>query len=50
MKDPEFLAAAEKSQLAIDAMPGEELERTVTRILTLEPAQITKLKEMLDTK
>ena len=50
MKDPEFLTDAGKSQLAIDAMPGEELERTVTGILTLEPAQISKLKEMLATK
>lgn len=47
MKDAEFLADAGKAQLAIDAMSGDELERTVTRLLTLEPAQVTKLKEVL---
>jgi len=47
MKDPEFLADAEKSKLAIDPMTGEELEKIVTRFLKLEPALVTKLKEIL---
>ncbi|MBI4524549.1 MAG: hypothetical protein HY695_12145 [Deltaproteobacteria bacterium] len=50
MKDPEFLSDAAKSQLAIDPMAGEELEKTVTRILKLDPALVAKLKEVLALK
>jgi len=50
MKDPEFLKDAGQSQLAIDPMAGDELERTVTRFLALDPALVTKLKEVLAAK
>jgi tripartite-type tricarboxylate transporter receptor subunit TctC len=50
MKDPEFLTDAEKSQLAIDPMSGEELEKTVAKLLKLEPALVAKLKEVLAVK
>jgi tripartite-type tricarboxylate transporter receptor subunit TctC len=50
MKDPEFLTDTEKSQLAIDPMSGEELEKTVAKLLKLEPALVTKLKEVLTAK
>jgi tripartite-type tricarboxylate transporter receptor subunit TctC len=50
MKDPEFLKDAGQSQLAIDPMAGDELERTVTRFLGLDPALVTKLKEVLAAK
>lgn len=50
MRDPEFLADAAKTKLAIDPMTGEELEKIVTRFLKLEPALVTKLKEVLATK
>lgn len=50
MKDPEFLADAEKSQLAIDPMTGDELEKTVAKLLKLEPALVIKLKEVLNAK
>jgi tripartite-type tricarboxylate transporter receptor subunit TctC len=50
MKDPEFLADAEKSQLAIDPMAGDELEKAVNRILKLDPALVTKLKDVLAAK
>lgn len=50
MKDPEFLADAEKSQLAIDPMSGDELDKAVNRILRLDPALVTKLKEVLAAK
>jgi tripartite-type tricarboxylate transporter receptor subunit TctC len=47
MKDPEFLKDAGQSQLAIDPMAGDELEKTVTRLLGLDPTLVTKLKEVL---
>jgi tripartite-type tricarboxylate transporter receptor subunit TctC len=50
MKDPEFLADAAKSQLVIDPMTGDELEKTVTRLLRLDPALVRKLKEILAAK
>ena len=50
MKDPEFLKDAGQSQLAIDPMAGDELEKTVTRFLGLDPALVTKLKEVLTAK
>jgi tripartite-type tricarboxylate transporter receptor subunit TctC len=50
MKDPEFLADADKSQLTIDPMSGDELEKTVAKLLRLEPALVTKLKELLNAK
>jgi tripartite-type tricarboxylate transporter receptor subunit TctC len=50
MKDPEFLADADKAKLAIDPMAGDEVERTVAALLKLEPALATKLKEVLATK
>jgi tripartite-type tricarboxylate transporter receptor subunit TctC len=50
MKDPEFLKDAGQSQLAIDPMAGDELEKTVTRLLGLDPALVTKLKEVLAAK
>jgi len=50
MKDAEFLADAEKSQVLIDPMAGDEVEKTVHRFLSLEPAMATKLKEILSAK
>jgi tripartite-type tricarboxylate transporter receptor subunit TctC len=41
MKDKEFLAAAEKAQLEITPVPGEELAKLVTRIYAT-PAEIAK--------
>ncbi len=47
MKDPEFLADAKKSQLDIDPLSPEEVEKTVARFFTLDAAVITKLREIL---
>jgi len=46
-KDPELLAEAKKSRLDIEPADGAELEQTVREIFKLEPALITKLKEIL---
>jgi hypothetical protein len=47
LKDPAFVAEAEKAKLAIDPVTGEELDRLVAEIFTLDPALVAKLKEIL---
>ena len=47
MKDPAFLAEAERSKLEIDPLTAEEVERAVSGFFKLSPAVVTKLKEVL---
>lgn len=47
MKDGEFLADAKKSRMDIDPVPGGEVEKTVARFFKLDPALVTKLREIL---
>ena len=47
MKDPEFLADAKKSQLDIDPVSPEEVEKTVARFFKLDTALVAKLREIL---
>jgi hypothetical protein len=47
LKDPAFLAEAEKSKLYIDPVKGEDFEKTVARLFTVNPAVLAKLKEIL---
>lgn len=47
LHDREFLADVAKSELAVDPMSGEELERTVTGLFQLKPATLAKLKSAL---
>jgi tripartite-type tricarboxylate transporter receptor subunit TctC len=47
MKDPEFLADAKKSQLDIDPLSPEEVEKTVARFFKLDAALVNKLREIL---
>ena len=47
MKDPEFLAEAQKAKLDINFGDGAELERNVHDLFKLEPALLAKLKEIL---
>jgi tripartite-type tricarboxylate transporter receptor subunit TctC len=47
MKDPEFLADAKKTQLDIDPVSAEEVEKTVARFFKLDAALVTKLREIL---
>lgn len=47
MKDPEFLADANKSKLDVEPLPGDEAERTIAGLLKLNPAVAGKLKELL---
>jgi tripartite-type tricarboxylate transporter receptor subunit TctC len=48
LKDPAFLAEAEKSKLDVDPITGEALEKIVTGIYKMNPATLAKLKEVLD--
>ncbi len=47
MKDPNFLAEAEKSRLDLSPLSGEEVEKTVHGIYKAEPEVVAKLKEIL---
>ena len=48
LKDPAFVAEAEKSKLDIDPVSGEALEKIVAGIYKMNPAMLAKLKEVLD--
>lgn len=47
LKDPEFLADAKKSKQDVDPMSGEEMERAISRLFQLDPATVTRLREVL---
>ncbi len=47
MKDPEFLAEAQKAKLDINPLDGAELEVNVKEVFSLELALVPKLKEIL---
>ena len=47
LKDPQFLAEARKAKLEVDPVPGEEIERSVAALFSLDPAMVAKLKEVL---
>ena len=47
LKDTEFLVDAKKSKLDIDALTGEEVERTVAKLFKLDSGLVAKLKEVL---
>ena len=47
LKDAEFLAEAKKSNLDLEPVTGEELEKVVGELFKLEPAMVAKLKEVL---
>jgi tripartite-type tricarboxylate transporter receptor subunit TctC len=47
LRDPAFLADADKAKLEVDPISGEDIERTVQRLFTLEPALIARLRAVL---
>ncbi|MGH7267994.1 MAG: Bug family tripartite tricarboxylate transporter substrate binding protein [Candidatus Rokuibacteriota bacterium] len=47
LRDRAFLADAEKAKLDIDPVPGEELERLVHKLFTLEPPMVARLRGIL---
>jgi tripartite-type tricarboxylate transporter receptor subunit TctC len=47
LKDPAFLAETEKAKLSLDPVTGEELEKLIGELFTLDPALLAKLKGIL---
>jgi tripartite-type tricarboxylate transporter receptor subunit TctC len=47
LKDPAFLAETQKAKLTLDPVTGEDLERMVSELFTLDPTLIGKLKDIL---
>jgi len=47
MKDPEFLADANKAKLDISPLDGSELEQNVKEMFNLDPTLVPKAKEIL---
>lgn len=47
LKDPEFVADAKKSRLNIDAIPVEDIEKDISGLFKLDPALVSKLKDVL---
>lgn len=50
MKDPEFLADAQKAKLDIEPITGNELANIVGKLFKLSPAMASKLNEILSPK
>ncbi|MBI2359715.1 MAG: hypothetical protein HYV04_12595 [Deltaproteobacteria bacterium] len=50
LADPEFLAEAKKSNLDIEPLAGEDLERTVAKLFRLTPSVMAELKKALSVK
>ena len=47
LKDPAFITDANKAKLTIDPVSGEELERMVAALFTLDPPLLAELKKIL---
>jgi tripartite-type tricarboxylate transporter receptor subunit TctC len=47
MKDPEFLADTQKAKLDLDPIDGVEIEKQVKELFKLEPALVSRMKEIL---
>lgn len=47
LKDPELLAEAGRAKLEVGPISGEEVERTIGGLFQLDPALVTRLKEIL---
>jgi tripartite-type tricarboxylate transporter receptor subunit TctC len=47
INDAEFRADAEKSNLDLSPLTGEELEKTVNSLVKLNPALLAKLKQII---
>ena len=47
LNDKALLAEAEKAKLTLDPVAGEDLQKLVTDLFTLDPAFVEKLKAVL---
>ena len=50
MKDPQFLAEAEKAKLEIDPIDGPGIEKMVKGLYQIEPAIVNRVKQVLEGK
>ena len=50
MKDPQFLAEAEKAKLEIDPIDGPGIEKMVNGLYEIEPAIVNRVKQILEAK
>jgi hypothetical protein len=47
LRDPAFLAEADKARLGVDPVSGDEVERIVNGFFSLEPAAMLRLRGVL---
>jgi hypothetical protein len=47
IKDPEFLADTQRARLDLDPIDGVEIEKQVRELFKLEPALVSRMKEIL---
>ena len=47
VRDPVFLAEAQRSRIDVDPVPGEEIERLVDGLFRLDPALVARLRAIL---
>ncbi len=47
LKDPEFLADAQKSKINVDPVPVEQVEKDIQGLFKLDPGTVSKLKDIL---
>ncbi len=50
LKDPQFLAEAEKSKLEIDPIDGPGIEKMVNGLYEIDPAVVSRVKQILESK
>ncbi|MGZ9129959.1 MAG: hypothetical protein ACXW4Z_19460 [Candidatus Binatia bacterium] len=50
LKDPQFLAEAEKAKLEIDPIDGPGIEKMVNGLYEIEPAVVSRVKQILEAK
>jgi hypothetical protein len=47
LRDPEYLAEAGKAKIEVHATRGEDVERLVADLFTLDPPTVTRLRTIL---
>jgi hypothetical protein len=50
LKDPQFLAEAEKAKLEINPIDGPGIEKMVNGLYEIEPATVNRVKQLLASK
>ena len=50
LKDPQFLAEAEKAKLEIDPIDGPGIEKMVNGLYEIDPAIVNRVKQLLESK